>query len=136
VCERCAVRAIGLKALGSGSAVYIMTSARDILVDVLLPSLKTGRFRRAALTMCRYSFEPIRLALAICRIESRLIPFHEGDCRDYRSWRLADTGAKAEQTFLKEESLGELMGLLSQPSHGPAPGPARRVGNIYEPFAA
>lgn len=132
-CRDCLVRAIGQQALAAGSTVYVMTSARDILSDVLLPALSLRRFSSALLTMCRYSFEPMLLALAICRIEARLIPFLHGDCRDYAAWRRADTGDKPEQTLLDEAVLRELTSTLAGAGQeNPATG-FRKAGNLYEP---
>jgi len=132
-CRDCLVRAIGQKALACASAVYVMTSAHDILHDVLLPALLHRRFRGAVLTMCRYSFEPMRLALAICGIEARLVPFLHGDCRDYSAWRRADTGDKPEQTYLDDSNLRELTATLSDAAPGAPTRRFQRVGNIYEP---
>ncbi|MBI4876062.1 MAG: hypothetical protein HY822_15605 [Acidobacteria bacterium] len=132
-CRDCLVRAIGRQALAAGSAVYVMTSARDVLRDVLLPTLRRRRFRGAVLTLCRYSFEPMRLALAICGIEARLVPFMHGDCRDYPAWRRADTGHKPEQTLLGETGLADLTGTLSAAAQDTPARRFQRAGNIYEP---
>jgi hypothetical protein len=113
-----------------------MTSAHDILHDVLLPALLHRRFRGAVLTMCRFSFEPMRLALAICGIEARLVPFQHGDCRDYSEWRRADTGDKPEQTYLDDSHLRELTATLSDAAQGAPARRFQRVGNIYEPLRA
>lgn len=132
-CRDCLVRAIGQQALASGSSVYVMTSAHDVLHDVLLPALLHRRFHSAVLTLCRYSFEPMRLALAICRIEARLVPFQHGDCRDYAAWWRADIGEKPERTFLDHNDFLELSVTLSGATvEIPAKG-FQRVGNIYEP---
>ncbi|MBS1856140.1 MAG: hypothetical protein JST11_12295 [Acidobacteria bacterium] len=131
-CGDCLILALGRQALAGGSAVYIMTSARDILHDVLLPALRHRRFRSAVLAMCRYSFEPMRLALEICGIEARLFPFFHGDCRDYTTWRRADLGEKSEQTLLDESSLRDLAADLAAATGSSSVGFVR-VGNIYEP---
>lgn len=131
-CRDCLVRAMGRRALASRSAVYIMTSARDILHDVLLPAVARGRFRSAVLVMCRYSFEPMRLALAMCGIEARLFPFLQGDCRDYATWRRADTGDKPEQTALDAGTLAELTGTLAGGAQGTSALRFERAGNIYQ----
>jgi hypothetical protein len=136
VCRDCLVRITGKQALASGSAFYVMTSARDILHDVLLPALLRGQIRHAVLVMCRYSFEPMRLALAICGIKALLFPFLHGDCRDYATWRRADVGDKLEQTLIDESSLAELMGTLSAAALPPPAMRFERVGNIYEPRPA
>ena len=135
-CRHCLIRAIGQQALASVSAVYVMTSAHDMLHDVLLPALLRRRFRCAVLTMCRYSFEPMRLALAICGIEARLVPFRHGDCQDYSAWRRADTGDKPEQTLFDETSLGDLTSTLSGAVQNTPARRFQRVGNIYEPRRA
>jgi hypothetical protein len=131
-CRGCRIGELGAKALAGGSTVYIMTSARDMLEDVLLPALEQGRFRRALLTMCRYSFEPIGLAMAICGMEATLIPFAEGDCRDYATWREADLGRKPEQTALEEEGRRRLVEALEGVAREEREGAARRDGNLYE----
>lgn len=132
-CRDCLIRAISQQALACGSAVYVMTSAHDVLHDVLLPALRRRRFRSAVLTLCRYSFEPMSLALAVCGIEARLVPFLHGDCRDYSAWRRADTGDKPEQTLLDEASLTDLTNTLSNAAQDTAARRFQRVGNIYEP---
>lgn len=132
-CRDCPIRAIGQQALASGSAVYVMTSAHDLLLDVLLPALRRRRFRSAVLTLCRYSFEPMSLALAICGIQARLVPFLHGDCRDYSAWRRADIGDKPEQTLLDETSLVDLTRTLSGAAQDTPARRFQRVGNIYEP---
>jgi hypothetical protein len=132
-CRDCLILALARQALAAGSAVYVMTSARDILHDVLLPALQRRRFRRAVLAMCRYSFEPMRLALAICAIEARLFPFVHGDCRDYAAWRRADLGEKPEQTLLDEGNLRELAALLSGAAGEADSAALPRIGNVYEP---
>ena len=132
-CRDCLIRAIGERALASGSTLYVMTSARDILRDVLLPALERRRFRRAVLTMCRYSFEPIRLALTVCGVEAQLVPFLEGDCREYADWRRADIGDKPEQTILDQASIAELIEVLSSAAQDAPRGRFRKTGNLYHP---
>lgn len=132
-CRDCLIRVIGEQALACASAVYIMTSAHDILHDVLLPALVRRRFRSAVLILCPYSFEPIRLALAICGIEALLVPFLHGDCRDYSAWRRADTGDKPEQTLLDEASLRHLSDTLAGAAQDTPARGFQRTGNIYEP---
>lgn len=133
-CRDCLIRAVGQQALICGSALYVMTSARDILHDVVRPTLERRRFRSAVLTMCRYSFEPMGLALAICGIEARLVPFVHGDCQDYSAWRHADVGEKAEQTVLDEASFRGLIGTLSGAAQSTPSRQFRKDGNIYEPL--
>lgn len=132
-CRDCLILELGRRAHAAGSVVYIMTSARDILHDVLLPALRRRRFRRAVLAMCRYSFEPMRLALEICGIEARLFPFVHGDCRDYATWRRADLGEKTEQTVLEDDTLRELAAVISAAPVPAAAGGFLRMGNVYEP---
>jgi hypothetical protein len=111
-----------------------MTSARDILHDVLRPALERRRFRSAVLAMCRYSFEPMRLALAICGIEARVFPFVHGDCQDYSAWRHADIGEKAEQTLLEEAGFRDLIRTLSGAAHITPSRQFRKDGNVYVPL--
>jgi hypothetical protein len=132
-CRDCVIRAIGRQALASGSAVYVMTSAHDILHDLLLPGLLRRRYRSAVLAMCRYSFEPMRLALAICGIEACLVPFLHGDCRDFSAWRRADSGDKPEQTLFDEVCVRDLINTLAGAAQVAPAREFRRVGNIHEP---
>lgn len=132
-CRHCRIRDLAVSSLAGGSTVYIMTSAQDLLQDVLLPALEHGRFRSGLLTMCRYSFEPMSLALAICGVEARLIPFAHGDCRNYRAWREADLGRKPEQTVLDEDESRLLSHLLDGCIRTAEAGRPSRNGNLYEP---
>jgi hypothetical protein len=110
-----------------------MTSAQDILIDVLLPALEARRFNRALLTICRFSFEPIRLALAIAGVEAQLIPFVHGDCREYAAWRRADIGDKPEQTTLEQAGIRELQETLSSAAQDDSPPRFRRSAHLFEP---
>jgi hypothetical protein len=99
-CTACMIREIGMKALATRRHFYIMTSAQDILFDMLLPALQRHAFRDGVFAICPYSFEPFRSAMVICGMQGRLYPFESGDCRDWATWRLADDGSKDEQTLL------------------------------------
>ena len=133
-CQDCLIRVIGQQALAAASTLYVMTSAQDILFDVLLPALEARRFTHAVLTICRFSFEPIRLALAIAGVEAQLIPFVHGDCREYATWRRADIGDKPEQTALEQASLMELQETLSRAAQDDPPHRRfRKTGNLFEP---
>ncbi len=130
-CRECLIRIIGQQALDCGSALYLMTSARDILQDVLQPTLERRGFSRAVLVMCRYSFEPMRLALAICDIEAQLFPFNQGDCRDYSTWLRADVGDKPEQTILDTATYRALTRTLAPTVQSAPRRQLRKEGNIY-----
>jgi hypothetical protein len=110
-----------------------MTSARDVLHDLLLPALRRRRYRTALLTLCRYSFDPMRLALSICGVEASIVPFHQGDCRDFAEWRRADLGDKPEQTRFDPPSLAALTAALEAAALPSPPRSFRPAGNLYEP---
>ncbi len=131
-CGACQIRELGQTALDKGCAVYVMTSARDILFDVLLPALEERRFENAMLALCQYSFEPFRIALAVVGLKARLFSFQSGDCKDYQTWLLADRGIKHEQTCFTSSHLVELNEFLASGSES---GPARfgKVGNVFFP---
>jgi hypothetical protein len=135
-CRGCLIRTIGEQSLACGSTLYVMTSARDILRDVLLPALEQRRFHSAVLAICRYSFEPVSLALAICGVDVHLVPFLEGDCREYASWRRADMGEKPERTVLDPAGIAELMETLSGAAQGARAQGFRKAKNLYEPVSS
>lgn len=99
-CGACEIRRQGARALGAGAAFYIMTSARDILLDVYLPALRERRFSDGVFYLCRYSFRPFAVGLLAAGIRGRLVAFASGDCCDYRAWVRADVGLKDERTEL------------------------------------
>ncbi len=132
-CRSCQIRIIGLAALRSGCSLYIMTSAMDILEDMLLPALEKRRFRAALLALCRYSFAPIEIALALVGLNARLIPFAGGDCRDYRMWRRADKGVKEDQTRLETQDKEHILALLEAEKRTASPLRLSQTGNIYHP---
>ena len=111
-CRPCAIRDIGVRALRAGAAFYVMTSARDILDDVFVPAMTRGTFTTGLFVLCRYSFQPFAVGLLASGISGRLFPLASGDCRDYRTWLLADRGIKAEQTAADGERMGALHRLL------------------------
>ncbi|MBN1506143.1 MAG: hypothetical protein JW955_04825 [Sedimentisphaerales bacterium] len=111
-CRQCAIREIGIMALKAEAAFYIMTSAKDILLDVFAPSLKEGRFVSGLFLLCRYSLRPFTVGLLASDIRGWLFPFERGDCADYKTWLRADRGDKDEQTAFGEQtrkSIGELL---------------------------
>ena len=103
-CRNCAIREFGMLALKTGSAFYIMTSARDILLDVFAPSLREGRFTSALFVLCRYSLRPFAVGMLASGIRGCIFQFKQGDCRDYRTWLLADRGIKNEQTEILDST--------------------------------
>ena len=130
-CLDCPIRDIGLKALDAGCMFYIMTSARDILFDLLLPALKDQSFRYALLGLCRYSIEPFKIALSVVGLEAELTAFAEGDCTDYRSWRRADIGLKDERTCFSSEGLEAILLGISGASAGAGGTEFQKTGNLF-----
>lgn len=115
-CSQCAIRTIGEMARKAGNSFYIMTSARDILFDMLVPALEEKTFERGLYALCRYSFEPFRIALSIAGIEGCLFPYQSGDCRDYATWLSADNGFKHERTDIGEQDFSSIRDVLSKKS--------------------
>jgi hypothetical protein len=133
-CKTCAIRKIGMTALRSDAAFYIMTSATDILRDVFEPSAGNRRFTCGLFVLCRYSFRPFLLGLLASGLEGRLLPLEQGDCRDYRTWLRADRGLKDERTTVAETSV-DILGKILEAQAPAADAIARcsRQGNIYLP---
>jgi hypothetical protein len=126
------VREAGFAALASRSDFYIMTSAKDILYDLFLPSLHSLTYTKALLGLCQYSFEPFKIALFISGIEARLFPFEEGDCIDYRTWRQADKGVKDTQTQLRDRDLETIKALWQNSTDTLGPElKFTKTGNIF-----
>lgn len=132
-CRACAIRSLGLLALKSSSALYIMTSAQDILLDLFAPSLKDGRFSSGLFLLCRYSLQPFAVGLLAGSVSGLMVPFDGGDCRDYPTWLLADTGTKNEQTCLDTQTLKAVCALLAQAKKENAPTRFVREGEIFFP---
>ena len=134
-CRQCAIREIGILALRAGAAVYIMTSAKDILFDVFVPALEDGEFSAGLFVLCRYSLKPFAVGLLAAGIRGWLAPFETGDCRDYRTWLQADRGIKQEQTAISEENRQAIRDMLRDAARNPA-GAARfqRRGNVLYPW--
>ena len=101
-CTQCSIRKIGIATLKAGAALYIMTSAKDILLDVFTPALDQGRFSSGVFLLCPYSLKPFSVGMLVSGIRGWLFPFEKGDCRDYKTWLLADIGIKDEQTEIIE----------------------------------
>ncbi|MFB3787683.1 MAG: hypothetical protein ACE15F_15080 [bacterium] len=133
-CKSCVIKDIGLLSLASGCVFYIMTSARDILYDLILPSLEKGRFSRGLFVICRYSFEPFRMALAIAGIQACLFPYEKNDCGDYATWLRADKGVKDEQTSIPASDWPVIQSRLSSPERaGETPIRIQKRGNLFYP---
>jgi hypothetical protein len=134
-CRSCAIRDIGMRSLRAGSAFYVMTSARDILEDVYVPAIERGRFPTGLFVLCRYSFKPFAAGLLASGMSARLLPLDQGDCRDYRTWLLADRGVKLERTMVAASGMTQAASVLG------TLGPARAVrferrGHVLYPATA
>jgi hypothetical protein len=135
-CRLCAIREIGVMALDAGAAFYVMTSARDILLDVFMSALEQRRFSSGLFVMCRYSLRPFAVGLLASGIRGWLFPFDGGDCRDYRTWLEADRGIKDEQTTLNPRTRTATLGILARSAKGLATRARfERRGNVLHPRA-
>lgn len=133
-CELCTIKEIGVLSLAAGHAFYIMTSARDILYDLLLPSLEKKHFSEGIFALCRYSFDPFQIALCIAGVQGKLFPYEKNDCQDYPTWLLADVGIKEKQTEIDPANQQAIQRLLIQNSAAPALlRGAQKRGNIFYP---
>jgi hypothetical protein len=134
VCFDCTIYKIARESLGFGCSVYIMTSAKDIAIDFLLPQISKGSFPTAFLLLCPYSIQAILPSLFICGINAVLLAYESGYCRDYKEWRLADLGTKEDMTAISKESMGKLFSMIGQADiHEIRPRSFRREGNIFYP---
>jgi hypothetical protein len=132
VCLGCDIHKIAKQALNYGCSVYIMTSAKDIAIDFLLPQINKGLFPSAILLLCPYSVQAILPSLFICGIGAFLTAYETGYCKDYKEWRLADLGTKKERTTLNRASLDKLFDLLGQSDIIETSPPSfKRRGNIF-----
>jgi len=133
-CRQCVIREFGTLAGRAGAAVYIMTSARDILFDVFAPALAEGRFASGLFTLCRYSLKPFATGLLAEGIRGWLVPFETGDCRDYPTWLQADRGNKQEQTAICETNRQGMAAMLRAAAREPAGAVQfQRRGNVLYP---
>jgi len=114
VCGGCAIHEIGRLALEKGFPVYIMTSAKDIARDFMLPQISRRSFPSAVLILCPYSVQAIILPLFICGVDMLLLSYASGSCADYEQWLKADRGIKDERTTIDAESWERLLGLLEK----------------------
>ena len=118
-CRQCAIREIGLRTLKAGAAFYIMTSAQDILFDLFKPALNEERFSSGLFVLCRYSLRPFAVGLLASGIRGWLFPFETGDCRDYKTWLLADRGIKEDRTEINEPTQNTIRRLLTTAAKEP-----------------
>ena len=137
-CRDCDIRTIGLAALRAGATVYIMTSAVDIARHLFIPTLENDRFRYGLFLQCTYSIPAMVVPLLICRIQSLLVGYGAGDCRDYPQFLLADEGTKDERTYLNPavhaRVLAFLQGIASiRQASGQRHCRFRRDGPLYVP---
>jgi hypothetical protein len=137
-CRTCVIREAGLLALRAGAAVYLMTSARDILFDLYVPARRRRLFTAGLFVLCRYSLRPFAVGLLSAGIRGRMWPFDTGDCRDYPTWLQADRGDKPERTTLAPASLRALREALrtAPPVPEPAVGFEKRGGILFPRAAA
>ncbi len=133
-CQCCAIREIGRLTLRTGAALYIMTSARDILLDVFTPAINEGKFSSGLFALCRYSLRPFAVGLLASGIRGWLFTFEKGDCRDYETWLQADRGIKEEQTGIADPNRKTIMKLLGEAAKEPHDATHfEKTGNLLYP---
>lgn len=131
-CRHCIIREIGIMALKTSAVFYIMTSARDILFDVFKPAITEGKFSSGLFLLCRYSLRPFAVGLLASGIRGRLFTFETGDCRDYKTWLMADRGIKEEQTGIDERTQRTIRELLMNADLNSMPDARfERQGNVF-----
>jgi hypothetical protein len=140
VCTGCSIHEIGCLALDKGCPVYIMTSAKDIARDLMLPQISRGLFPAAVLILCPYSVQAIILPLLICGLDMLLLSYASGSCADYGQWLKADRGIKDERTTIDDDSREKLLGVLGKLEDVEVSGirsqryrQFRRGGNVFYP---
>ena len=134
VCGGCAIHEFGRRALEKGCPVYIMTSARDIARDFMLPQIRRGLFPAAVLILCPFSVQAIILPLLICGLDMLLVSYASGSCADYEQWLKADRGIKDERTELGPEAANKVRGVLAQfDDRTPPCRRFRRQGSVFSP---
>lgn len=131
-CRQCPIKQLGMMALHSGAAFYIMTSAQDILFDVFVPALAKGGFSSGLFVLCRYSLMPFAVGMLASNIRGWLCSFEKGDCRDYQTWLLADRGIKEERTQVSESAQKMIMDIIARTVKGPdSTSRFEKRGNIF-----
>jgi len=104
-------------------------------MDVFVPALNKGRYTSGLFALCRYSLQPFAVGLLASGVEGRLIPFEKGDCRDYRTWLLADKGIKDERTELDRPSHARIVAILEDAAKGASQANRfEKQGNILVPI--
>lgn len=140
-CACCDISLIAEHALAAGAGLYIMTTAQDIALDLLIPSLENGRFKHVLMFLCPMSVRAIILPLLICGLSGFLVAYERGSCDNYARWLQADRGYKPEQTGLRPERLQRALAVLQRLAEerkalsGPTAFAWKRQGNAYMPVA-
>ena len=133
-CRACAIRELGRLALRAGAAFYVMTSAKDILLDVFAPAADAGVFRAGLFALCRYSFKPFAAGLLAGGVQARLWPFETGDCRDYPTWLRADRGDKPDRTEIAPANRQTLRAALHAAAQAAPPARFQKRGHVLFPL--
>ena len=88
----------------------------------------------AILLLCPYSVQAILIALFICGMDSFLLAYDSGFCRNYKEWRKADLGDKSEITQLHPSSWEKLLAVMEKFDRSKFRNQKfRREGNIFFP---
>ena len=132
-CRICAIREFGLLSLRAGAAYYVMTSARDILLDVFAPALDRGTFAAGAFALCRYSLRPFAVGLLAAGVRGWMWSFASGDCRDYPTWLRADNGDKPDRTEIAAADRQTFRDFLRTAAQAAPPARFERRGNVLHP---
>ena len=132
-CRLCAIREYGLLSLRAGAAFYVMTSARDILLDVFAPALAASTFAAGAFALCRYSLRPFAVGLRAAGVRGWMWSFASGDCRDYPTWLRADNGDKPDRTEIAAPDCQTFREFLRAAAQAAPPARFDKRGNVLHP---
>ncbi|HID96529.1 MAG TPA: hypothetical protein EYP53_10825 [Candidatus Latescibacteria bacterium] len=112
VCRDCQIALIGQKALVARAALYIMTSAEDVVYDLFIPRLKGEGYQWVMFFLCPYTAKVMVLSALICGMKGLIVTYSSGDCKDYEDFSKADRGAKEEQTAVSTATLERILRLF------------------------
>ena len=85
--------------------------------------------------LCQYSLRPFAVGLLAADMNGLMVPFDDGDCRDYPTWLLADTGTKCERTRLGERGMRAVHDVLLRAGKPESPARFTRIGHVFFPAA-
>ncbi len=100
-CKKCSLLPLVNMAIKHNKAIYIMTTAEDLIDDIFYPGIiGCLPFKRYLTFICAYTAHLFYFASIVANINGSFFYYIKGACKNYKEFLIAEKGIKKKQTSI------------------------------------